>query len=79
MLDLGHVAASAEVRVNGQISGIRLAPPWTVDISKQLKPGDNRLEVLVCNTLANHYTTIPTQYRGGTVSGLLGPVRMELR
>ncbi len=59
MLDLGHVAASAEVRVNGQISGIRLAPPWTVDISKQLKPGDNRLEVLVCNTLANHYTTIP--------------------
>ena len=75
MLDLGDVVASAEVRVNGQFAGIKVSPPWTLDITKFVKPGANRIEVLVCNTLANHYTTVPTQYRGPTVSGLLGPVQ----
>ena len=77
-LDLGNVAASAEVRVNGRIAGIRVAPPWRVDISRQIKPGENRIEVLVCNTLANHYITIPTRYRGDPTSGLLGPVMLEM-
>jgi len=74
VLDLGHVVASAEVRVNGQRAAVKVAPPWTVDISRLVKPGENRIEVLVCNTLANHYTTVPTRYRGEVVSGLLGPV-----
>jgi len=75
-LDLGNVVSSAEVRVNGQRAGVRVAPPWTVDISGLVKAGDNRVEVLVCNTLANHYTSIPTRYRGQTTSGLLGPVTL---
>jgi hypothetical protein len=33
---------------------------------------------LVFNTLANHYQTIPTRYRGSTKSGLLGPVRLYI-
>lgn len=77
-LDLGKVVSSAEVRVNGQLAGIRLAPPWRVDISKHVTAGENRIEVLVYNTLANHYLTIPTRYRGELTSGLLGPVRLEL-
>jgi hypothetical protein len=28
--------------------------------------------------LANHYTTVPTGYRGSTASGLLGPVQVEV-
>ena len=36
-LDLGKVVATAEVRVNGQLAGIRVAPPWRVDISKQVQ------------------------------------------
>ena len=76
-LDLGKVVATAEVRVNGKLAGIRVAPPWRVDISKQAKAGENRVEVLVFNALANHYLTIPTRYRGGLTSGLLGPVRLE--
>ncbi len=76
-LDLGKVIATAEVRVNGQLAGIRVAPPWRVDISKQVKPGENRIEVLVFNTLANHYLTIPTHYRGELTSGLLGPVTLR--
>jgi len=78
ILNLGNVAASAEVLVNGRVAGIRVAPPWTVDITRLVKPGENRIEVLVCNTLANHYTTVPTSYRGSTLSGLLGPVKLEL-
>jgi hypothetical protein len=77
-LDLGDVVATAEVRVNGQPSGIRVAPPWRVDISKQVRAGENRIEVLVFNTLANHYRTIPTRYRGSPKSGLLGPVKLDI-
>ena len=73
-LDLGSVAASAEIWVNGTLAGVRVCPPWTVDISSLAKPGENRIEVLVCNTLANHYLTVPTSYRGSPVSGLVGPV-----
>jgi len=76
-LDLGKVVATAEVRVNGKAAGIRVAPPWRVDISKQVKAGENRIEVLVFNALANHYLTVPTRYRGGLTSGLLGPVTLE--
>jgi hypothetical protein len=43
-----------------------------------VKPGENRIEVLVFNTLANHYLTIPTRYRGELTSGLLGPVTLEV-
>jgi hypothetical protein len=79
LLDLGGVAASAEVRVNGRQAGVKVAPPWTLDISGLVRPGDNRIEILVYNTLANHYTTVPTRYGGSPVSGLLGPVRIENR
>jgi hypothetical protein len=76
-LDLGQVAATAEVRVNGQPAGIRVAPPWRLELTGLVRPGVNRVEVLVCNTLANHYRTIPTRYRGSPVSGLLGPVALH--
>ncbi len=76
-LDLGKLTATAEVRVNGQVAGIRVAPPWRVPIAKYVQPGENRIEVLVYNTLANHYMTIPTRYRGELTSGLLGPVTLE--
>jgi hypothetical protein len=77
-LDLGQVVASAEVRVNGKLAGIKVAPPWTLDITEHVQPGENRVEVLVCNTLANHYVTVPTHFRGKLESGLLGPVTLNL-
>ena len=36
------------------------------------------IEVPVYNTLANHYTTIPTHYGGPAASGLLAPVQLRL-
>ena len=75
-LDLGEVVATAEVRVNGRPAGILTAQPWRVDISTLVKPGENRIEILVYNTLSNHYGTVPTRYPGKPVSGLIGPVRI---
>ncbi len=77
LLDLGDVVATAEVWVNGRKSGVCVAPPWTVDISALVRAGDNRIEILVYNTLANHYLTIPTRYRGPLRCGLLGPVTIQ--
>ena len=79
VLNLGQVAASAEVHVNGRQAAVKVAPPWKVDISRLVHAGENRIEILVFNTLANHYQTIPTRYRGSPVSGLLGPVSLEIR
>ena len=78
-LDLGRVVATAEVHVNGKKVGVLVAPPWRVDLTGYLKRGDNTVEVLVYNTLANHYQTIPSNYRGKPTSGLFGPVRLLSR
>jgi hypothetical protein len=78
VLNLGRLTCSAEVRVNGKPAGVRVTPPWKFDISKEVCAGENRVEVTVYNSLANHYQTIPTSYRGSPESGLLGPVTVEL-
>ncbi len=79
VLNLGQVASTAEVRVNGKPAGTRVAPPWTFDISRLVRPGSNRIEVLVYSALAGHYSTIPTAYRGSSESGLLGPVSLQFQ
>jgi hypothetical protein len=79
VLDLGRVAGTAEIWVNGKKAGVRVAPPWRQEVTGLLKAGENSIEVLVCNTLANHYQTLPSRYRGDPLSGLLGPVRLLSR
>lgn len=76
VLDLGGVNATCEVRINGNPVDVLMQSPYRLDISDWLVAGDNRLEVLVYSTLSNHYQTIPSAYRGKTVSGLLGPVKV---
>lgn len=77
-LDLGELVASAEIFLNGKPAGKRLSPPWQFDLSGKLKMGENRLEVLIYNTLGNYYLTTPSKYTGSTKSGLIGPVRLLL-
>jgi hypothetical protein len=43
----------ARVRVNGKESGFISAPPWECDVTKQLKTGNNTVEVVVIGTLKN--------------------------
>lgn len=78
ILDLGsELGSTAEVRVNGQSAGVLVAAPWTIDLTGLVKAGENRLEIEVCNTLANHYSTLPTRYKGpSSLSGLIGPIRI---
>jgi hypothetical protein len=76
-LDLGSVVTTAEVRINGRKCGVRVAPPWVFDITSLVHAGENAVEILVYNTAANHYASIPTRYRGSLTSGLFGPVRLQ--
>lgn len=77
-IDLGNVTATAEVHVNGRLAGVRVAPPWSMDVTGFLKEGENKVEVLVYSTLANHYQTVPSHYRGNPIAGLMGPVQLRL-
>jgi len=77
LLDLGTVVASAEVYVNGKSVGSKATAPWKFDLTGKLNTGENRVEILVYNTLGNHYLTTPSQYVGRITSGLIGPVKME--
>ena len=52
-LDLGEVAESARVRLNGTHFGVLWFPPFTIDINEPLKDQDNLLEIEVTNLAAN--------------------------
>ncbi len=52
-LDLGEVKVMAEARLNGKDLGVLWKPPYSVDVTKALKPGRNELEVKVTNLWPN--------------------------
>jgi len=52
-LDLGEMYNVAEVYVNGQSAGVWWQPPFTGDITKYLKDGENKLEIKVVNLWPN--------------------------
>ncbi|WP_368341120.1 glycosyl hydrolase, partial [Parabacteroides goldsteinii] len=77
-LNLGQVVSTAEVWVNKQKAGLKLTPPWRFDITEYIKEGDNQIEILLYNTAANYYLSVPTMYRGSTKAGLLGTASIEI-
>ncbi|MBM3861268.1 MAG: hypothetical protein FJ395_16700 [Verrucomicrobia bacterium] len=52
-LDLGKVEVMAEVTLNGKSLGILWKPPYRVEITDALKPGENKLEIKVVNLWIN--------------------------
>jgi hypothetical protein len=52
-LDLGRVAEVCEVRLNGKLAGGRCHPPYCFDVSRQIRTGENRLEIRVANLWHN--------------------------
>jgi len=50
-VDLGKVKYMAEVFVNDKSVGARLWPPFVFDLSRELKPGDNKIRVRVGNLM----------------------------
>jgi len=88
-LDLGKVHEVAEVWVNGKAAGIAWKPPYSVDITDAVKPGENTLSIKVVNLWPNRLigdqqpgaekvTFAPNStYRANSPllpSGLIGPV-----
>jgi len=77
VLDLGSVDATCEVAVNGKTVDVLINKPYVLDITDYVKKGRNRVEVLVYSSLANHYQTIPSPYKGKPHAGLIGPVTIR--
>ncbi len=91
-INLGDVKNVAEVIVNGQNMGVVWKTPFTLDISKALKKGENTLQVKVTNLWVNRligdaqpevkekitFTTMPFYQADGELlpSGLIGPVKL---
>jgi hypothetical protein len=50
---LGWVHVVAQVRVNGRDLGRLWKPPFRLDITGAVRPGENRLEILVTNQWIN--------------------------
>jgi len=91
-LDLGDVKNIAEVKVNGKVLGVVWKRPFRVDISNELRVGDNLIEIKVTNLWVNRligdqqssvskkvtYTTMPFYQANSPLvpSGLLGPVKI---
>jgi hypothetical protein len=90
-LDLGEVGEMARVSVNGQDQGLWWIAPFRRDITDALRPGANRLEIIVTNYWANRligdeqpgatrttFTPIRPYQADAPLrpSGLSGPVRL---
>ncbi len=52
-LDLGRVQVMAEVTINGRDFGVLWKPPYRLDVTGAVRPGNNTLEVRVVNLLIN--------------------------
>ena len=52
-LDLGSVADLAEVTANGRRLGTLWKPPFAIDVTDAVRPGENRLVIAVTNTWLN--------------------------
>ena len=53
LLDLGRVAESARVRINGKELGVLISAPFKIRIPNELLKEENTLEILVSNLMTN--------------------------
>ncbi|MGZ3976700.1 MAG: glycosylhydrolase-like jelly roll fold domain-containing protein, partial [Flavisolibacter sp.] len=89
-IDLGKVKYMAEVFVNGKSVGGRLWPPYVFDLTKELKPGDNKIKIRVGSLMIEEMRlkedlgklrTWGWEGRPGFDqydAGLFGPVKLKL-
>ncbi|MDD2525525.1 MAG: glycosyl hydrolase [Bacteroidales bacterium] len=93
-IDLGKVMVMAKVKLNGKEVGGVWTAPYRLNISKQIKRGENRLEIEVVNNWKNRIigdlrlegykritSTNGKDYNGNSElqsSGLLGPVELQV-
>jgi hypothetical protein len=54
-IDLGKVGVMSKVKINGRYSGGAWTYPYRVEITDEIKTGDNTVEIEVVNTWANRF------------------------
>ena len=77
ILDLGRVGEAVRLYVNDRYAGYQLTPPYRFDLDGFLKPGKNKLSIIVSNTNAYARRDELSQYLQLEPSGLLGEVSLE--
>lgn len=77
LLDLGKVGETAELWINGEFAGTKIAPPYRFDVSKLLKCGENTMKVVVTNNLAYEQRDLCSKFLVLEPSGLLGPIEIR--
>jgi len=91
-LHLGKIADIAQVTLNGQNLGVIWTAPYEIEITKDLKEGDNILEIAITNTwrnrlladrnrpetdrIADFFGRWYIQGKNPVESGLIGPVKI---
>jgi hypothetical protein len=73
VIDLGSVFETARIYLNDVKIGDKAWQPYVFDITAAVRTGANRLRVEVANTNTNTFEN------NERVSGLLGPVRVQIR
>ncbi len=92
ILNLGELSAIAHIKVNGKDAGGVWTKPFQVDVTKELKTGENQIEIEVVNTWVNKLIgdlNLPKSERKTWTnvnpykpdsplepSGLIGPVKL---
>jgi hypothetical protein len=78
ILSLGEVVSTAQIIIGNKLVGTLVSPPFEIDITAFVSQGENTIEIIVYNTLYNHYKTIPSKYNPEQKSGLIGPAEIRI-
>lgn len=76
-LSLGAVYEAVQVRVNGELAGSLICPPYEMDITSLVHAGVNSLQIEVTNTLVHACQDMMSLTTALEPSGLLGPVEIK--
>jgi len=78
VLDCGQVGVVAEAWVNDKSAGTRVWLPYSFDISRLVKAGENRLRIVITNTMENERAVENHAPKLQKIepNGLIGPVRI---
>ena len=75
ILNLGKLKNWCAVYINERFVDQRFSPPWHFDITKHVKPGENKLSIMVFPPFTNHLARNNTRFPVRSY-GLWGPVKI---
>jgi hypothetical protein len=75
-IDLGIVGETVKLKLNGQDCGFKICPPYLFDVTGLLKQGENEIELIAANTLAQSVKDGFSFFIPLPPSGVQGPLRL---